>query len=233
MSSISSLRRAQAKAWSIWTAASAMVGLLAFKAFDGSTWDEGLIALGVVFAVYVVLLSAVAGRVKDVSTLLVVVWGGTFGMWCERWLEAATRFTDRTIVPTGVIPDGSVEAVGQSLAIAGAGVVSAALLLVATKSLGAVWMCLGASLAAASVPMLASDPAGALPWAAFGWHAAVAASLAVWAVDEVSRRAGGNCGACGVDVAGLSSPVCPGCTGRLGNIGVASPVVRRGLFSTQ
>ncbi len=209
------LNQAQARAWMVWTFAATLAGALALLGFRGHNVPEGMVELGLIFAAYVMCMGVIARRAKDISTLLVFVWGGTMGMWCNRWFELCEKTVDSFLPQLGVFSPQVVDALDLPAAIAGAGIVSAALLLVATRSARVAWSCVGASLAAAAVPMMTDDPTHALPWAAFGWHAITAGSLAFWAVDEAVKGSQDRCHSCGTDVQGLTSPVCPRCAAPL------------------
>ncbi|MCC6426153.1 MAG: hypothetical protein IT435_04965 [Phycisphaerales bacterium] len=210
-----SLRKAQVRAWGVWTVTSGLAGVLAVVGFRPETIEEGLMELGLIFAAYVMSMGVIARHAKDASTLLVMIWGGMFGMWCHSWHGLCDKAVDQFLPKLGVGPQ-VVESMDLPAAIAGAGMVSAALLLVATKSTRVAWSTVAASLGGAVVPLIADDPSTALPWVAFGWHAVVAAAMAFWAVDEAMRGSGARCQACGSDVQGLSSPVCPHCSAPLG-----------------
>ncbi|HLO41560.1 MAG TPA: hypothetical protein VK176_11100 [Phycisphaerales bacterium] len=209
------LREAQARAWTVWTVATAFAAGLAAFGFQGETSDEGMHELGLLFAAYVLCMGVISGRAKDVTTLLVVLWGGTMGLWCNRWLEMCSRSIAQFGPQLGIGSQSAIESMNVPLAVASAGFVSAGLLLVATRSTRVAWTCVGASILAGGVPFFANDVAHALPWAAVGWNALVAGALAVWAVDERLRRGGDRCRACGTDVHGLTSPVCPRCAAPL------------------
>ncbi len=215
------LQDAQARAWTVWTVATGLVTALALFGFRGDTSDEGLIELGFIFAGYVVSMGVISGRAKDVTTLMVIVWGGTMGMWCNRWFEMCAHWVDEYLPRLGIFSPQVLDAMDLPLAVAGAGIMSAGLLLIATRSTRVTWSCIGASLACAVVPMLSSDPSHTLPWAAVAWNAITAGALSVWAVDEAVRRGGGRCKACGTDVHGLTSPVCPRCAAPLTTCAVA------------
>lgn len=211
------LREAQARAWTVWTVTTGLCAALAWLGFRGNTSDEGMLELGLIFAAYVLSLGGISGRAKDVATLATVTWGGTMGMWCTRWYEVCSRSIDHYVPQLGIasIADDA----HLPAAIAASGFATAALLLVATRSTRVAWSCIAASLAAAAVPIFSDDPSQTLPWAAVGWNAITAGSMAIWAVDEAVRRSGERCRACGNDLYGLSSPVCPRC---------AAPLSRRG-----
>jgi hypothetical protein len=210
------LREAQVRAWTVWTIATGFAAGLAALGFQPETTDEGMHELGLLFAVYVLCMGVVSGRAKDLTTLMVVLWGGTMGLWCNRWLEMCTRSISDYAPKLGVTSQATIDSLCMPVAIAGAGFISAGLLLVATRSTRVAWTCVGASILAAGVPYAEDDVASALPWAAMGWNSIVAAALAVWAVDERLRRGGDRCRACGTDVHGLTSPVCPRCASPLG-----------------
>lgn len=213
--STTALRQAQARAWTVWTVTVALMGGLVMFGFRGDSPENGLIELGMIFAGYVLAMGVIARRAKDVSTLLVIAWGGTFGMWATRWLDMSGRAVDHFLPKLGVLSPQLIDAMDMPAAIAGAGLVSAALLLVATTSTRVAWSCVCASLIASAVPLVSEDPSLALPWAALAWHATIAGSLAFWAVDESMRGSGARCRSCGNDVQGLSSPVCPRCASPL------------------
>lgn len=210
------LREAQVRAWTVWSIATAFAAGLAVFGFQPETIDEGMHELGFLFAAYVLCMGVISGRAKDLTTLMVVVWGGTTGTWCNRWLEMCTKSVTDYGPKLGVVSQSTLDAVSMPIAIAGAGFISAGLLLVATRSTRVAWTCVGASIVAAGVPFAQDDASTVLPWAAMAWNSIVAAALAVWAVDERLRRGGDRCGACGTDVHGLTSPVCPRCAVPLG-----------------
>ncbi|MBL8963854.1 MAG: hypothetical protein KF787_11280 [Phycisphaeraceae bacterium] len=205
------LRRSQARAWTVWTFATGLAACLALLGFQRDSFEEEMIELGLIFAGSVLSMGVIAGRSRDARTLLVIAWGGTMGMWCIRWLELWAMSVDRFLPMTGLFTRGMVESLGVPAAIAAAGAVSAALLLLATRSGRVAWGCLVATLIASAVPMFSDDLASSLPWAAAGWISLVTAWLAVWAVDESVRRSGAGCRSCGTDLTGLTSPVCPRC----------------------
>lgn len=212
------LREAQARAWTVWTIATGLGAALSWFGFRGDTSDEGMLELGLIFAAYVLSFGGISGRAKDVSTLVVVTWGGTMGMWCNRWYETCSRSVDQFLPSIGVSSASAIDATHLPAAVAAVGIMTSALLLVATRSTRVAWSCVAASLLAAAVPMFSDDASRSLPWAALAWNAMTAGALAVWAVDEAVRRSGGRCRSCGHDVHDLSSPVCPRCATPLGHL---------------
>lgn len=215
-------KRSQARAWSVWTIATGLAASLALLGFRRDSFEEEMVELGLIFAGSVLSMGVIAGRSRDARTLLVIGWGGTMGMWCIRWLELWVMSVDRFLPQTGLFPRETIESLGVPAAIAAGGAVSAALLLVATRSGRVAFGCAMATLGAAAVPLVSKDPSSSLPWAAAGWISLVTASLAVWAIDESVKRSGSHCRSCGTDVSGLTSPVCPRCATPLA-------VVQRGI----
>ncbi|GMV25302.1 MAG: hypothetical protein AMXMBFR58_13330 [Phycisphaerae bacterium] len=203
-------RASRAKASTVWCMATTISALLALFGFREQFLKEGMVELGLIFAGYVLAMGVIAGRGKDVCTLLVVLWGGTMGFWCFRWSDLCAAAVHRFLPAAGVTSPAALESLELPVAIAMGGAVSAALLLVATRSGNVAWACLGASLAAAAVPLATSDTE-LLPWVAVAWHAATAAALGVWAADRAVNNAIARCRTCGEEIFGTSSSLCQRC----------------------
>ncbi|MCC6676484.1 MAG: hypothetical protein IT436_05010 [Phycisphaerales bacterium] len=194
----------------LWLAAVACtVGLLHLSDYQVSIGD--LPDYGLVFLGYAMVASLVARRCLDVSMIVVAMWGASVGFWGPRWLSLSESVLDRWAAVTQLPVVFQRDDFRASVAIAAAGLLTAALLYIPTRSSRVVLQTAAAGLGVAaldSLPFLQrwQDDAGVILW-----HAVVCAGLCSWMVQGAQRRAGGCCPRCGAEVRGLSSPVCPSC----------------------
>lgn len=178
---------------------------------------------GLVFLGYALVASLVARRCLDVSMVVVALWGAAVGFWGPRWVALSDSVLDRWVA-IAPLPEAMQQAdLRLAVAVAAAGLLTASLLYIPTRSSRVVFQTAAAGVVAAVLlwlPLTAQWSVGA---AVIMWHAIVCAGLCSWMVQGSQRREGGCCPRCGVEVRGLSSPVCPACGAALAAIGETGP----------
>lgn len=176
--------------------------------------NQVLLSLGVLFAFGVAATRTIAGRHKDISTLVLVFWGLSFGFWAAQWMTAVGLGLSLA-ASDGHIPADTVDLLHLPITIASAGLATASLLYVGTGCGRVAGHAVFASLAAAVTPLAPVMQQYAIQAGGIAFHAIVCGSLCVWAVRQAVETAGVGCGKCGADLRGLASPVCPACGAQL------------------
>lgn len=199
------------------------VGLLHLS--GGRIGPEDLPDYGLLFLGYAMVTSLVARRCIDASMVVVALWGGSVGVWCPRWLELCetvfARWHAVTPLPDLLLRDD----IRTAVAIAAGGFLTASLLYIPTRSARTVLHTAAASLGVAVLLALPVAGTWTATVSAVFWHAAVCGAMCTWMVEASRRRAGGRCPRCGVEVAGLSSPVCPSCGAALASARPVAPLL--------
>lgn len=194
----------------LWLAAVACtVGLLASSA--GSFSELDLADLGLVFLGCAIITSLAARRCLDVSMIVVAMWGASAGFWGPRWLQLCGSVLTKweAIAP---LPDPLHQPDARLAVSAGAaGVLTAALLYIPTRSSKVVMQTAAAGIAVGAILWMPLIDRWEVELAAIVWNAVVCAGLCSWMVEASRRRESGCCPRCGEEVRGLSSPVCPSC----------------------
>lgn len=193
-----------------------------------SDWQvdaEDLADYGLVFLAYVALTSVLARRCMDVSMVVVAIWGAAVGLWGPGWLRLCDSAILRWAGKMGWGEFFGRDDVRAAIGLAAAGVLTAALLYIATRSSKVVVLTVVASLGAAAVVALPAGYAWGDAAAVLLWNGLVCAGLCGWMVMAMQRRGAGCCPRCAHDVRGLSSPVCPACSAVLAKSDMKLPAV--------
>ncbi|MCA9299097.1 MAG: hypothetical protein KDA28_08525, partial [Phycisphaerales bacterium] len=128
------IRVAYLKALLIFTGAVACCALVLWFGFRTGAVDLSLIALGLIFAGYAIGTRTLACQYKDVSTILLVFWGASFGFWYPTWEGEVERACLSWVQDQwGLSEDGALNLV-TPIAIASSGLATAALLSITTMS---------------------------------------------------------------------------------------------------
>jgi hypothetical protein len=172
--------------------------------------DETLLEFGGIFAFAVAATRTIGSRLRDLSSLVLIFWGLSFGFWAMPWLSAV-GLTIRTGADHGYYAGDLVNYVHMPLTIATAGLATAALLYVGTGCGRVAGQAVFAAFAAAVTPLVPVYQEYAVEAGALVWHAIIAGALCSWGIRQAIEAAGVGCGKCGADVRGLASPVCPSC----------------------
>ena len=212
----------------VWLAVTALAAGATFGRVEEAAATSSLFLMGFLLAGSVVITRTLAGRACDVSTVVLVLWAGTFGFWAQHWFGVVQVGIGRWLTGPGHVSEAIGVQLVVPLAIATAGIATAALMRVDCSSTTVVALTVLASLAAAAAPFTPFGEGVTLPIAAVLWHSLVTAGLCHWATDTISRRSAGRCAHCGTDVAGLASPVCPHCDRPLARAPLAHPAIAAG-----
>jgi hypothetical protein len=172
--------------------------------------EAGLLALGVVFAAGVVGFAILAQRAV-IGAAVVGLWGLGFGVWFPEWMEAIGPVIRHWMVGWGIADAKTAREVTLPAAIASAGVTTAALMYVMTRSGRVVVQVALLSGIVALTALLPVHRELAVMGGIIAWHVAAAGSLFCWMSESIRSGSGLACASCGFDLLGLSSPVCPGC----------------------
>lgn len=217
-------RIGQAERWGfwVWAAGTLLCGWAAFWLVGGEARQAGLHVVGVAFAGSVVGYALVARR-SALGTAVVLAWSIGFGTWFPAWMDQVLPAGRHWLIQAGVNDPQLLSRLVLPMAIGSAGVVTAALLYLMTFSGRVVLQTALISLVAAATPLLPVAEREVVLGGIIAWHAVVSGSLFRWMVDGVRSGAGLSCARCGVDLVGISSPVCPGCGGGLGRRGTVVP----------
>jgi hypothetical protein len=201
-----------AQRWGFWlwlvgtvACAGAVFGLL-----EGEYRDAGFHAIGAAFALSVVGNALLARRAGP-GTAVLAVWSLGFGTWFPAWLGEISPLARHWLIQAGVTDPQLLTRLVLPLAILGAGVVTGALLYLMTRSGRVVVQTALISLVAAATPLLPVAEREVVLGGIVAWQAVVSGSLFRWMVDCARSGEGLACAACGFDLLGISSPVCPGC----------------------
>lgn len=173
-------------------------------------FDESLLQLGGAFAFAVVATRTIGSRLRDLSTLVLVFWGLSFGFWATPWMTAVGMGLDIAFAQGGLDAD-MIPYLHLPVTIASAGLATAALLYVGTTCGRVAGQTIFATLAAAVTPLFPDYSETAITVGAVAWHAVVTGGLCSWGIRQAIEAAGVGCGKCGADLRGLASPVCPSC----------------------
>lgn len=172
---------------------------------------EDLPDFGLVFLGYALVTSLVARRCLDVSMIIVAMWGASVGFWGPRWVSLSEVILDKwaTITP---LPEAFDQPdVRLALSIGAAGLLTAALLYIPTRSSRVVLQTAAAGIGVGALIWMPLLERWEVEAGAMLWHAVVSAGLCSWMVQASRLREAGCCPRCGNDARGLSSPVCPSC----------------------
>lgn len=176
-------------------------------------------ALGFVLAFAVVATRSLACRYKDLTTLVLALFAGSFGLWFEGvyrecgnlaagWSEA------------GVLPTWAGEPAAGPLAVLLGGLIAGVLLYVSTGWSRVAQMTGLGTVLAAGLVLLPGSVFGTVfespeyfgpAVAAVTWQSFVSLGLIWWAVEVNRRLAQHGCPYCGADLRGVASPTCPSC----------------------
>lgn len=208
------MRQVAAFAVCLWLAVVGCVaGLLVLSGGEMTLGD--LTDFGLVFLAYAIVTSVVARRCVDASMVVVAIWGAAVGFWGPRWMALCDSAFDRWGA-AGSLPELLMrDDLRAALAVAAAGILTAALLYIPTRSSKVVAQTVAAGLAVAVLAWLPIAGPWAMEAGVVVWHALVGAALCSWMVEGTRRREAGCCPRCGAEVRGLTSPVCPSCSAAL------------------
>jgi hypothetical protein len=196
--------------WLVWLLSVGAASVAVTFGLQQELLDETLLAMGVIFAFYAIAAGSIAGRSRDVSTVILAVWGGTFGFWAVHWL-GGTTVALHLLAMRDVIGTDLVTSMRVPLSVGGAGAATMAVLYLATGCGRVAANTMGASMLASLAPLLPMPTHHAVAGAAVLWHGAVCFSLCSWAYERMALKGSTLCRGCGEDLAGTSGPVCPGC----------------------
>lgn len=182
---------------------------IVFQLFGSGNFEAGRFALGGLLVSYGVIAMALAGRLETLGTTAIVALGMIFSFWFGLWTETA-----ESVITTWLLKfelGGLAEAMSLPGAIAAAGLISGAILYIATGSSTVVVQVSILSLAAglAYASPLHSDLLALVGTVL--WHAGASATLLRWGISRRRVMLGLGCPACGTDLTGISAPTCPGC----------------------
>lgn len=214
---------ARIKSFLVWLLALGCVAAVGFEFFNRGSTELGLVMLGLIFAGYCVATRTVAKRMKDVTTLLMVGAGGSFGFWFPAIYEVFAQLVV-TWSETGVIPADLSGRFALPVALGVSGLMMAAVLYAGTGSGGVFLLTALVSGVAAGTPLFQHLLGAYESWAMFGamllWHGAVAGMLCSWAVREVKAYKASCCPHCGQELGQVAIAICPACKKRLPGAGM-------------
>lgn len=196
--------------WLVWLLSVSAAGLAVVFGLEREYLDEALLEMGVVFALYAIAAGTIAGRARDISTVIIAVWGGAFGFWAMHWLEGVTTAL-RFAAMHDVLPSDLVSVLRVPVSIASAGAATGALLYLATGCPKVAANTFGVSLLASLGPLVPGYASVASGAGAVLWHAAVGGSVCMWAAEEGCAKFGTVCRGCGEDLRGVVGASCPVC----------------------
>ncbi|MEM1329668.1 MAG: hypothetical protein AAGG07_03810 [Planctomycetota bacterium] len=174
--------------------------------------------LGLLFTATVVATRSIAHRAKDLTTVALALAGASFGFWMPPIVDVFTSVTGGW-VETEVVGEATAAAIVYPLAIASAGLLSAALLFVACGSDRVFGKVALLSVAVAGAALLPAEQVITLTGAAIVWQVGVSVILGGWAVEATALAANSRCPVCRADLTGVTSPVCPSCKAKLAGAG--------------
>lgn len=201
---------AQRRGFWVWLLGSGLCAAVVFCLLPGENRDLGLHLLGLVFA-GTVSTYAVLARRAGAGVAVVAVWGLAFGVWFPECIASLEPITRHWLTDLGLTDPQLVRRLPLPVAIATTGTTTGALMYLMTRSGRVVIQTVLLSLVVAATPLLPVHEGGAVMGGIIAWHVAVYGSLYRWMVDCIRGGAGLSCAACGFDLVGLASPVCPGC----------------------
>lgn len=201
---------AQRRGFWVWLLGSGLCAAVVFCLLTGENRDLGLHVLGLVFAGTASTFAILARR-AGAGMAVVAVWGLAFGVWFPDCIASLEPITRHWLGELGLNDPHLVRRLPLPVAIATTGTTTGAVMYLMTRSGRVVIQTVLLSLVVAATPMLPVHEEGAVMGGIIAWHVAVYGSLFRWMVDCVREGAGLSCAACGFDLVGLTSPVCPGC----------------------
>lgn len=210
--------RAKVKAVIVWLLTALCGGGLGYLAYTGHTDERLLFAVGLLFLGYVVATRSIAGRMKDISTFLLAAVGLSFPFWIEPLhgvgVELIDGWVSSELIPAGI---GSMLPVPTTILISG--LMTTALLYLATGRASTLVVAMAATLLAAGGPFVPGYESEGLLGGILLWNLLVCANLCSWSVAIAKCVAESQCPHCGFDLRRVSSPTCPACHRRLPNAG--------------
>ncbi len=172
--------------------------------------DETLLEFGGIFAFAVAATRTIGSRLRDISSLVLIFWGLSFGFWATPWLSAVGLGL-RTAAEQGYFDADLINYLHFPLTIVTAGLATSALLYVGTGCARVTSQAVFGTFAAAITPLVPTYQEYAIYAGALAWHMLVTGALCSWGIRAAIESAGVGCGKCGADIRGLASPVCPAC----------------------
>jgi hypothetical protein len=204
------LSTAQHVGFWVWLLGGGLCASAVFLLLAGENREIGLHALGAIFAMSVLAYALLARR-APYGVAVVALWGLGLGVWFPAWINAIGPVTHHWLVELGLADPNLAARLPVPMAIATAGATTGAVMYLMTRSWRVVIQTALLSLVVAATPLVPVHEDWAVMFGVIAWHVAVSGSLFRWAMDCVRSGAGLTCSACGFDLAGLSSPVCPSC----------------------
>lgn len=206
------------RAWLIWLVVVGTAAAAVMHARHENASREVLFILGLVFAFGVLATGTLAGKLRDAGTIVVALWGASFGLWAMPWL-AGTAMALQESARLGWIASDLPATLHLPVAILSAGWMTVAVLYLATGSARVAGQATAGSLAAAVTPLIPEHTDAFIAWSAVLWHALICQGLCAWALQSAIGRC---CRHCGTDMSGQRSPICPRC-GEVAQVGMTAP----------